>query len=70
MASIVRELSVEVHFESLARGVLDTRDLLYWASGTFFFLAACLGRRPIEKMAITLEQHRRRLVVSSAAGLS
>jgi len=42
LASFVRSLSVEEHFEALARGVLDTRDLLFWASGTVFFLAACL----------------------------
>jgi len=42
LASLVRDLSIETHFDALARGVLDTRDLLYWASGTFFFLSACL----------------------------
>lgn len=42
LASFVRGLSIETHFEGLARGVLDTRDLLYWASGTFFFLTATL----------------------------
>ena len=42
LASFVRGLSIETHFDALARGVLDTRDLLYWASGTVFFLAACL----------------------------
>lgn len=42
LASFVRGFSVDAHFDALARGVLDTRDLLYWASGTAFFLAACL----------------------------
>ncbi len=42
LANFVRGLSVETHFDALARGVLDTRDVLYWASGTAFFLAACL----------------------------
>jgi ABC-2 type transport system permease protein len=37
-SSLIRLFSVEVHFDALARGVLDTRDLLYWASGTAFFL--------------------------------
>jgi len=41
-SGFVRGLGIETHFDALARGVLDTRDLLYWASGTFFFLAACL----------------------------
>jgi ABC-2 type transport system permease protein len=43
LASFVRGFSVEAHFEALARGVLDTRDLLYWISGAAFFLAACLA---------------------------
>ncbi len=38
LAPFIRMISVEGHFESLARGVLDTRDILYWASGTVFFL--------------------------------
>jgi ABC-2 type transport system permease protein len=42
-ASFVRGFSVDEHFDALARGVLDTRDLLYWASGTGFFLTACLA---------------------------
>lgn len=43
LAPWLRSLSVEEHFGALARGVLDTRDLLYWASGTFFFLIATLS---------------------------
>ena len=43
LSSIVRNLSVDAHFEALARGVLDSRDLLYWASGTFFFLMSTLA---------------------------
>jgi ABC-2 type transport system permease protein len=43
LASVVRSFSVETHFDALSRGVLDTRDLLYWASGTLFFLTACLA---------------------------
>ncbi len=38
LANFVRSLSVETHFDALARGVLDTRDLLYWVTGTAFFL--------------------------------
>lgn len=38
LAGMVRNLSVEAHFDALARGVLDTRDLLYWVTGTLFFL--------------------------------
>jgi ABC-2 type transport system permease protein len=41
-AGFLSALGIEGHFDSLARGVLDTRDLLYWLSGTVFFLTACL----------------------------
>jgi ABC-2 type transport system permease protein len=43
LSPILRAISVGGHFDALARGVLDTRDLLYWASGSLFFLAACLA---------------------------
>lgn len=43
LGSFLRAWSVEGHFDALARGVLDSQDLLYWASGTCFFLAACLA---------------------------
>jgi len=43
LANFVRGFSVDEHFDALARGVLDTRDLLYWATGTIFFLTACLS---------------------------
>jgi ABC-2 type transport system permease protein len=42
LSVFVRGFSVDLHFDALARGVMDTRDLLYWLSGTVFFLAACL----------------------------
>ena len=41
-AGFVAQLGIETHFDALARGVLDTRDLLYWFSGAFFFLVATL----------------------------
>jgi ABC-2 type transport system permease protein len=43
VSNFVRGMSVGAHFEPLARGVLDTRDLLYGVSGSIFFLAACLA---------------------------
>jgi len=43
LADLVRAMSLDFHFESLARGVLDSRDILYWASGIVFFLSACLA---------------------------
>lgn len=39
----IRMAGIQTHYEALSRGVLDSRDLLYWASGTVFFLAACLA---------------------------
>jgi len=41
-ASILRQLGTGSRFESIARGVIDLRDLVYYASLTFFFLAACV----------------------------
>jgi ABC-2 type transport system permease protein len=43
LASFVRSWSVDAHFDSLARGVFDSRDILFWASGSVFFLSACLA---------------------------
>ena len=34
----VKELGMKAHFESIARGVLDTRDIVYFMSLTLFFL--------------------------------
>ena len=34
----VKGIGLKVRFESMARGVLDTRDLIYFISLTFFFL--------------------------------
>jgi ABC-2 type transport system permease protein len=41
MASVIEYLSVTYHFENIARGVVDTRDLLYYLSiiVVFLFLA-------------------------------
>lgn len=35
----ISQLGMKAHFESMARGVLDTRDLLYFLSVTVFFIA-------------------------------
>lgn len=43
LANVVRGFGVGMHFDALARGVLDTRDLLYWTTGTVFFLSASLS---------------------------
>jgi ABC-2 type transport system permease protein len=41
LASILEHASVTYHFENLARGVIDTRDLVYYGSviSLFLFLA-------------------------------
>lgn len=35
----ISELGMKAHFDSVARGVLDTRDLIYFLSITIFFIA-------------------------------
>ena len=40
-ASVLRAIGTGSRFQSIARGVIDVRDLLYYVSLTFFFLAAC-----------------------------
>ncbi|MBK5214909.1 MAG: gliding motility-associated ABC transporter permease subunit GldF [Flavobacteriaceae bacterium] len=35
----ISELGMKAHFDSVARGVLDTRDLIYFLSVTVFFIA-------------------------------
>tara|TARA_R110002049_G_scaffold2229_3_gene16253 strand:- start:5801 stop:6529 length:729 start_codon:yes stop_codon:yes gene_type:complete len=38
MVLFVEQLGMMAHFESIARGVLDTRDIIYFISLTLFFL--------------------------------
>jgi len=38
LAPLAHFIGLDSHFDSMARGVLDTRDLLYYASGTGLFL--------------------------------
>ena len=38
LALFVSNLGMEAHFEQMGRGILDTRDLLYFGSITFLFL--------------------------------
>lgn len=42
-AAVLRALGTGSRFDSIARGVVDIRDLLYYASLTFFFLALSVG---------------------------
>src|SRR5690606_16098736 len=41
---LVEQLVMKSHFESIARGVLDTRDIIYFASITLFFLYLTVNR--------------------------
>ncbi len=43
MSAAMRAVATGSRFRSIARGVLDVRDLLYYLSVTFFFLAASVG---------------------------
>ena len=48
LGQVVNSLSVSVHFESLARGVVDTKDLIYFGSIIFmglFLAEVSLSRR-------------------------
>jgi ABC-2 type transport system permease protein len=38
MILFVEQIGIKAHFESIARGVLDTRDIIYFTSLTLFFL--------------------------------
>jgi len=38
LAEILEYLSTSYHFESIERGVLDTRNIIYYISATFMFL--------------------------------
>jgi len=42
-AAVLRSLGTGSRFESISRGVIDLRDLLYYASLTTFFLALSIG---------------------------
>ena len=35
---LIKKLGVNEHFKSISRGVIDTRDIIYFLSVTFFFL--------------------------------
>lgn len=42
-ASVLRSIGTGSRFESIARGVIDLRDVLYYVSLTVFFLVLCAG---------------------------
>jgi len=39
MENIISNLGMNSHFKSMSRGVIDTRDLLYFISLTVFFMS-------------------------------
>jgi len=43
-AVFVKNLGMKAHFDSIARGVIDSRDLLYFLSVTLFFLLLTVTR--------------------------
>ena len=38
VAKVVQNFGIQYHFESITRGVIDTRDMIYAVSMTAFFL--------------------------------
>jgi ABC-2 type transport system permease protein len=46
LARVIQFLSLAEHYENFSKGVIDTRDLVYWASFIFFFLF--LTKRQLE----------------------
>ncbi|MDC6351319.1 gliding motility-associated ABC transporter permease subunit GldF [Zeaxanthinibacter sp. PT1] len=45
----VEQLGMQAHFDSIARGVLDSRDLLYFLAATFLFLSLAIVRLQNQK---------------------
>lgn len=43
LGMFIRAFSVASHFDAMTRGVIDVKDVLYWFSGTLFFLGAALS---------------------------
>jgi len=50
-SAVLRSLGTGSRFESVARGVIDLRDLVYYASLTAFFLAASVGGLRVRRWA-------------------
>ena len=57
-STFVEQLGMNYHFKSIGRGVIDTRDVLYFASVTIFFLALTIvkvgNKNIVKKEWITL----------------
>jgi ABC-2 type transport system permease protein len=50
-SALLRSLGTGSRFQSVARGVIDLRDLVYYLSLTAFFLAACVGALRVRRWA-------------------
>lgn len=50
-AALLRSLGTGSRFQSIARGVIDLRDLVYYLSLTTFFLAACVAVLRVRRWA-------------------
>jgi ABC-2 type transport system permease protein len=50
-ASVLRSIGTGSRFESIARGVIDLRDLVYYLSLTVFFLAASVAALRVRRWA-------------------
>ena len=49
LAGVLQYLGIDFHYQNLLRGVIDTRDVLYYLSMTafaFLLTAYTLARRP------------------------
>jgi len=58
-AGVLARLSVLGHFENVARGVVDLRDVLYFASTTGLFLMLAVGAVSDERLSRSRPEHRR-----------
>ncbi len=59
MAYRIASLGIQFHFDAISRGVLDSRDLIYFASVVFIFLSAAYARLlrdrwPVKAMALRI----------------
>ena len=51
VGAVLRDLGTGSRFESISRGVIDLRDLLYYFSITLFFLALSVGALRVKRWA-------------------
>jgi ABC-2 type transport system permease protein len=59
LGGALARLSVMAHFESVARGVVDLRDVLYFASGTGLFLFLTYAMVSRERLSVSREAYGR-----------